>query len=221
MTTTERRSLNELTIRGESAQLLQMISRLHAPGWKRNSETEDRVRKMGLSVENVFCYSCEENATRPAATVWLQRRKREEFCIENIIPLSQRGLSKDECNSILREFADDLVQPASEGLEIQTQIEQGRILPESYLSFEAVRQLMAFSFAANGGCQHPSDCRAWQEFIAQVHLDGACFDLLLLKQWLAEQGWPEEQRETLTCAYTNSRAMLSTYDEKRLEQCCP
>jgi hypothetical protein len=153
--------------------------------------------------------------------LWLQRRGGEELYVANIVPHGKHELSDDEYNSVLAEFKSKVLQPACDGLEIQTELIHNRVTPEAHLSPEATRRLKAFSATANQSSLRPTDCEQWREFIVQSHMEGADFDPLLLDQWLAEQGWPEEQRQRLLCEYETARSILGTYDEERLEKCLP
>jgi hypothetical protein len=218
------RSLNEITIRGAAPQLTRLLEVLDRPlsgGWRRDTDAESRLRALGLPGGGTQCFACTSEERRPAAAVWLQRRGGEELYVANIVPLGQRELSDDDYNSVLAAFASQVLRPACAGLDIQTELIPNRVTPEAYLSPEAARRLKAFSATANKSSLYPTDCQRWHEFIVQSHVEGADFDPLLLGQWLAEQGWQEEQRQHLVYEYETARSILGAYDEERLEKCLP
>jgi hypothetical protein len=176
---------------------------------------------LGLPGGGTECFACTSEGHRPAAALWLQRRGGEELYVANIVPLGKRELSDDEYNFVLAAFDSQILRPARGGLDIETELIHNRVTPEAHLSPEAARRLKAFSATANKVSLHSTDCQRWREFIVQSHVEGADFDPLLLDQWLAEQGWPEEQRQHLVCEYETARSILGTYDEERLEKCLP
>jgi hypothetical protein len=217
------RSLNELAIRGSVSELSRLLERLDQPlssGWRRYAEAESRLRELGLPGADTQCFACTSEGRRSSAAVWLQRRG-EELNVANVVPLGKRELSDDEYNLILADFDSQVLRPACDGLQIQTELIQKRITLETYLSPEAARRLKAFAATANKSSLHPTDCQRWREFIVQTHVEGADFDPSVLDQWLAEQGWPEDRRRHLVCEYETARSILGTYDEERLEKCLP
>ena len=215
-------TFNQLTIRGAKPQLKRLLEAFEQPlaeGWKRDAAAESRLRGLGISGDRSLCFACTTRGSRLSAAVWLQPRGSDEFWVENIVPFGKRGLSDEEYNIILGEFASQVVQPASKDLVVETELTFNRVTPEEHLSPEASRRLKAFSTTANKTILHPNDCQRWHEFIVQSHLEGADFDPLLLDQWLTEQEWPEALRHNLVCEYETSRSILATYDEERLEKC--
>jgi hypothetical protein len=217
------RSRNELTIRGTAPQIAQLLKRLEQPqakGWRRHAEAESRRHALGMP-DMARCFACTAESRRPAAALWLQLGGEDRLFVEDIVALGKGGLTDDEYNLILAEFESEVLGPAGAGLDIQTSVSANRITLEAYLSREAVRRLQAFSSTANKASLHLADCRPWREFIIQSHLESADFDPLLLEQWLAEQGWSEEQRQHLVGEYESSRSILAAYDEERLERCLP
>jgi hypothetical protein len=218
------RLLNELTIRGAAPQLARLLAALERPlasGWRRDFEAESRLSGLGLPAGRTRCFACTAEGNRPAAALWLEARGGETLYVANIVPIGKRELSDDEYNQILADFHSRVLQPARDGLAIQTALTHNRVTPEAYLSPEAVHRLKAFSDPANKSSPHDDDCQRWREFIIQTHIEGADFDPLLLDQWLAEAGWPEDQRHHLVCEYESSHSLLAAYDEERLEKCLP
>lgn len=218
------RSLNELTVRGLSAQLARLLERLDRSltgGWRRNIDAEARSQKMGLRSGTTHFYACSATDRRPAASLWFQARGPEELYVSNIVPHGKRELTDDEYNLILADFESMVVQPASVGLEVAIAQVQQRVRLDVYLSSEAIRRLESFSAVAQKECLHSYDCDQWREFVIRAHLERAGLDPVLLEEWLADQGWPEEQRQQLVCEYESARSFLAAYDEERLEKCLP
>jgi hypothetical protein len=215
---------SELTIRGTGPQLARLLEALERPlagGWRRDAEAEARLSGLGLPSGRAHCFACTAEARRPPAALWLESRGGDILYVANIVSLGKRELSDDEYNLILADFQSQVLQPARDGLSIQTELTHNRVTPEAYLSPEAVRRLKAFSALANKSSLHHEDYRRWREFIIQTHVEGADLDPLLLDQWLAEEGWPEDQRQHLVCEYESSQSILAAYDEERLEKCLP
>jgi hypothetical protein len=218
------RSLNELTVRGPAPQLARLreqVDRSLTGGWRRGTETEARLQEMGIRGGTTYCYACSATDRRPVAALWLQARGSEELYVSNIVPQGKRELTDDEYNLILADFESNVLQPASEGLAVEITLVHHRVSLDVYLSPEAVRRLEAFSAVADKGNLHPKDCQRWREFVIQAHLERAGLDPALLEQWLADQGWPEGQRQHLVCEYESARSVLTAYDEERLEKCLP
>jgi hypothetical protein len=218
------RLLNELTIRGSGPQLARLLETLERPlaaGWRRDAEAETRLSGLGLPGGSTHCFACTAEGRMPAAALWLESRGGDILYVANIVPLGKRELSDDEYHLILADFHSQVLQPARDGLCIQTELTHNRVAPEAYLSPEAVRRLKTFSALANKSALHHEDRQRWREFIIQTHIEGADFDPLLLDQWLAEEGWPEDQRQHLVCEYESSQSILAAYDEERLEKCPP
>jgi hypothetical protein len=200
--------------------LLERLEQPQAPGWRRYAEAESRLRALGL-LGGDRCFSCTAEGRRPAAAVWLQPRGEGELFVSNVVPLERRELSDAEYHLILGEFASQLLRAASSGLDVQTELTHRRVTLEAQLSHEGARRLKAFSETANRALLHQEDRRRWRDFIVQAHVEGADFDSPLLERWLADQGWPQEQRQHLVEEYETSRSVLAAYDEERVEKCLP
>jgi hypothetical protein len=216
------RLLHELTIRGAAPQLARLLEALNQPlagGWRRNTEAEARLTGLGIAAGRNHCFACTAEGRRPAAGLWLESRGGEGLSIDNIIPHGRRELSEDELRLILADFHSQVLQPACEGLDIRVELTTIRKTLEAYLSHDALRRLRAFSASADKSSPHPEDGQRWREFIIQAHIEGADLDSSLLEQWLAEQGWPEDQRQQLVRAYKDAQSILAAYDEERLEKC--
>ncbi len=218
------RSLNKLTIRGAAPQIARLLGELDrflTGGWRRDAEAESRLQRMGIRGGATYCYACPATERRPAAALWLQARGDNELHVSNIVPQSKRELTEDEYNGLLAEFESTILRPANVGVGAVIELEHPRTTLEMYLSHEAVRRLESFSATANKNILHPADYRRWQDFIVQSHLERVGLDPSLLKQWLAEQGWPEDQQQHLANDYESVRSVLAAYDEERLEKCLP
>ena len=218
------RKVNELTIHGNSEQLARLLETFEQPladGWRRYVEAESRWIGMGRRLGSTRCFACSAEGSRPAAAVWLESRGGDTLIVSNIVRLGKGGLFDDEYNHLLADFDSQVLQPACDGLAIQTELTPYRVKPEVYLSYEGVRRLKAFSDSANKSSLHHTECQRWREFSIQSYCEGAGFDPSLLDEWLAEQGWPEDQRQHLMREYENTLSILAAYDEERLAKCLP
>jgi hypothetical protein len=124
-------------------------------------------------------------------------------------------------HGLLAQFESTILRPANVDVGAEIKLDHPRTELEMYLSHEAIRRLESFSATANKNLLHSADYRRWQDFIVQSHLERAGLDSSVLQQWLAEQGWPENQRQHLATDYESVRSILATYDEERLEKCLP
>jgi len=217
-------SLNELTVRGSAPQIARLLGELDrflTGGWRRDTEAESRLQRMGIRGGTTCCYARSGTERLPAAALWLQARGENELHVSNIVPQGKRELTEDEYNGLLIEFESTILWPANAGIGAEIKLVPPRTSLETFLSPEAVRRLESFSASANKNVVHPADYRRWQDFIVQSHLERAGLDPSLLERWLAEQGWPEEQRQHLANEYETVRSVLAAYDEERLEKCLP
>ncbi len=211
----------ELTIRGPGSQLARLIARLNDPlagGWQRNTEAESRWTASGMPAGRDYVFACTAEGHRPAAGLWLGSRGCEGWSVNNVIPHGKRELTEDEARLILADFQSQVLQPACDGLDLRFELTSTRETLETYLSYECLRRLRAFSASANKSLPHPEASQPWRRFLIEAHLDGADFDPSLLDRWLVEAGWPEDQRQHLLRAYEDTRSMLADYDEERLER---
>jgi hypothetical protein len=212
----------ELTIHGAGPQIARLLERLNGPldgGWRRNTDAEARLTSLGLPAGRNHNFACTAEGQRPAAELWLDSRGDEVLSVDNIIPHGKRQLSEEEARRILADFDSQVIQPAGDGPEIRVELTPILETLEPHLSYDGLRRLKAFAASVDKSSPHPEDSPRWREFIIQAHLDGADFDSSLLDQWLAEAGWPEEQRQHLTHTYEDTQSILAAYDEERLEQC--
>ncbi len=218
------RSENQLIIRGSGPQLARLLETLDqtlVDGWRRDNEAESRLRGLGLPSRSTRCFACTAEGRRPAAALWLGPHGANELYVTDIVFLGKRERSDDDCNLVLADFDAQVLQPARNGLAIETAMIRNRVTPATYLSSEAFRRLTSFSAAANKSSLQPTDCQRWRQFILQSHVEGATLDMQLLDEWLNESGWPEEQRHHLISEYETVRSVLAGYDEERLQKCLP
>jgi hypothetical protein len=216
------RVLNESVIRGPRTDLWSLPQRLEANltnGWRRDRAVEERLRGVGASGDNAFCFSCPDAPKRPAAALWLQARTPEEWYVSNLVPLGRYDLSDEEYNRILGEFETTFLQPLSRGSAVHPEIVPIQTRLEDYVSPETCRRLRAFSAAANRTHLHPNDRWRWHAFLIHAHRADAALDPQTLEEWLEAEGWPAEQRGKLASEYEAGRALLTHYDEEQ-NRCC-
>lgn len=86
---------------------------------------------------------------------------------------------------------------------------------EGLLSPEALARLESFAEAVNKAALHEPDLGRWAAFIEQAHLEEAVIDHQQLETWLADEGFPKDQRARLIGEYESGRRLLRAYDEGR------
>jgi hypothetical protein len=211
------KTTNELTIRGEQANLQRWLTRVEAllrNGWIRNRVAEERFDRHGGRGPWDCCFSCTATADRPAAGLWVHARGQNELSIATVVSLEKQKLTQEESNRLLAEFQREFVGPAAVEAGVTTEVVQHRSTLEQDLSPEAARRLRAFSASANRADLQPSDRQRWYAFLVRAHQDEASFDPSLLDEWLQLEGWPEDRRRQLIGEYEPARSLLSAYDEE-------
>ncbi|SRR6266540_3609044 len=208
---------NELTIRGEQAQLERLFARVEAllrDGWKRDRAAEERGARRGSLGPGSYCFSCTATTDRPAAAFCFHPRRANEWYASNVIPLGKQKLDAEESHRLLAEFQREFLASAAAEVGAATELTQHRLTLEHDLSAEAARLLRAFSESANRTCLQPNDRRRWNAFLVRVHRDEEAFDPALLAEWLEQEGWSEDTRRQLLEEYEAARSLLLTYDEE-------
>jgi len=212
------RMRNGLVVRGDPAEVAKLVERLEdaAPeGWKRDPESEERLKAMRVFPWGAYCFSWRGDAVRPAASLILHRQGLAELSVMNIVAKERRSLSDEEYNDILLEFEQDVLRPNIAGIRVETSIIPPVVGLEASLSTEALRRLKAFSSNANKAAPHPDDWRRWDQFLVQVHHDGSFLDDVELAMWLGNDGWTESQSAPFIDRFNVSQSLLATYDEER------
>jgi hypothetical protein len=211
------KTVNELTIRGERAHLERLLARVEAlldDGWKRDREAEERLGRRGALGLWACCFSCTTRADRPAAGFWVHARSPGELYVSNVIPLEKQDLSEEESNRLLAEFEREFLGPAAAEVGVETEVVPHRRTLGGELSAEAMRLLQAFSASANRRGLQATDRRRWNAFLIRAHQEDSLLDPSLLKEWLQQEGWPDDMCDGLVDEYEAARSLLSDYDEE-------
>lgn len=210
----------ELTIRGPGSQLARLIARLNDPlagGWQRNTEAESRWTASGMPAGRDYVFACTAEGHRPAAGLWLGSRGCEGWSVDNVIPHGKRELTEDEARLILADFQSQVLQPACDGLDLRFELTSTRETLETYLSYECLRRLRAFSASANKSLPHPE---ASQPCADSSSRRTSTEPTSILRSWTGGSSKPVGRRISgnTSCAYEDTRSMLADYDEERLER---
>jgi hypothetical protein len=210
------RMVNDLVIRGEPSEVYKFVERIEgvAPnGWKREPETEERLRSFGAAPQGAYCFSWKGSEGKPAASVLLYKRGLGELSVSNIVPAERRPLTDEEYNDLLTEFQENVLTPLSKGVEVQLIVIEPQLRLEELLSPEAWRQLQSFSEAADKRTVKPRDWERWNHFAIQTYRDNCVIDYKDLGTWLEEEGWPPgEVVQQLIGRLEVARSLLAQYD---------
>jgi len=215
---------NELIVKCAPPELKELIQRIEsAPpdGWVRRGEIEKRMQKLRAEKVDAFCFSKDYESLQKEVAVWLRTRGAGELHVSTVIALrSHENLSVDQYNEVLADFENSFIEPLMRGLKGHVFHYAAPADPtlEDVLSVDSLQRLRAFSRLANKRMLHPLDLQRWKGFIAQTHLENTVLSTLLLADWLAAEGWSEDQRAWLIDSYESGRSLLSVYDEESAER---
>jgi hypothetical protein len=209
--------IGPLTSEQETELISWIVGHLSA-GWSRDTGREDELnREAGI---RFYCFGCNQNAERAAATLLLvhpARRTTSWLYVSNIIPKETRELNYDQYNHILREFHDRFVKPAADSLNVSVELTAPEQSVENWLSPESARRLQEFSAAAikSTGSSHPIDRERWCDFLIAMHRANENPSVSLLKRWLVEEEkWPEEVAFDLVSEIEFARDLLSRLNSR-------
>lgn len=180
-------------------------------GWSRDSEAELRIQGSGTKPTYVFA----KKFSQAARALLFLVREPHRLKVTNIVPQGTGRLSRQQYNSILRDFSNSIAEPVAVqiGLEVTRTSEQRDL--RHWLSDEAADALESFSSHANksSGSSHPSDFELWARFLIQAHHDHSTLDTQTLERWLVEeQNWPSDVASDLTAEFEFSRRLLNRFD---------
>jgi hypothetical protein len=215
---------NELIIKCSPIELKELVQRIESTpraGWVRRGEIEKRMRKMRAEKVGAYCFSKHFESLQKEVAVWLQTRGAGELYVTTVIALrSRESLSVDQYNEVLSDFEDTFITPLMHGVKGHVFNYPAPTEPtlEDVLSVDSLQCLQSFSRLANKGMLHPLDLQRWQGFIAQTHLEDTVLYTPLLSDWLAGEGWSQDQRAWLINSYESGRSLLSVYDEESAER---
>jgi hypothetical protein len=214
-------SHNELIVRfddSDSAEVLRRLESGPTPGWIRQPEREERMRKMRARGAGAYCFAKKFAADLGEVAVWLETRGTKELYVSSIVALNtRRSLTVEHYNQVLKDFEKSFIEPLTRGLKSRVFNYQAIVEPtlEDVLSTDSIRRLRAFSTTANKAMPHHVDLNRWHVFIARTHLENSVIDPTLLSDWLLGEGWPESESRWLVEQFEIGRAVLSVYDEER------
>jgi hypothetical protein len=214
-------SHNELIVRfddSDSAEVLRRLESAPTPGWIRQPEREERMRKMRTRRAGAYCFAKKFAAGLGEVAVWLETRGTKELYVSSIVALNaRRSLTVEHYNQVLKDFEKSFIEPLTRGLKSRVFNYQAIVEPtlEDLLSTDSIRRLRAFSATANKAMPHHVDLNRWHVFIARTHLENSVIDPTFLSDWLQGEGWPESESRWLVEQFEIGRAVLSVYDEER------
>jgi hypothetical protein len=86
---------------------------------------------------------------------------------------------------------------------------------QSILTQETFQKLRAFAAGANKQApSHPYDEDRWREFVIGAHREDAQLAAQELRDWLIDQGFPEDITSDLVIAYERGRELLRHYETR-------
>jgi hypothetical protein len=212
------RMINELIIRGGPPEVSKLVERLEgAPSvhWKRAPAIEERLKSMRAASLGTLCFSWLGGEGKPASTLFLHKRGPGELAVSSIVAVERRPLTDEEHNGILSEFDREILRQTNEGVGVETIVVPPLARFEASLWPETLRQMKAFSTAANRSSLQPLDWKRWEKFLIHVYLNENSLDECDLAMWFAEHGWSESQFAPLLERFRLGRSLLSAYDEER------
>lgn len=136
--------------------------------------------------------------------------------IVNIVPIDKTTsiLTKEQYNSIVRSFSQDIIIPLFENKFIidvsKEDVDIKEIIPKSY---NALYQWVNCPGAPNNPFSHYNDLHRWFNFICQLHDSEENLSSGDLEQWLSEDnGWPEEIVTETIIRFETETDLLNYYD---------
>jgi hypothetical protein len=206
----------DVQVREDAASIAEARRRLSAvaatSAWARDDVI---VKQMTGTDATAFKY---RGGRAPEAFVWLTWEQ-DDAEVSNIVPATAGSLTYDEYNLIAQLFADDVLHPTLDGigsLRIDLGAEEEQI--DDLVGKETADALRAFSHSANKatGASHPNDAERWNRFLIHAHLESARLDPETLHRWLSEdEGWGDDQGNSLAIQYEQGRELLRQYDEEK------
>ncbi len=207
-----------LHVRGAEIELEQMLARLdemvaQQPGWRRDSEMEDRVRER--TATDYRCYSMIAPGAERRVQVWVVE-KRGQVEVANVVAEDRGNLSYDEYNQAVEAFCERGVKLAAAGMALDVALGAPTFSPRDRLGDDVAAVLEDFASRTNKatGASHPQDSELWRKFVITAHKAGA--DVTpgdWLARWLAsDAGFPVEVAYELAVRYENERQLLRQFE---------
>lgn len=179
--------------------------------WKRRPDKED-----GAGGYRPYCFESVGNESLAAAALFLYEKASGVWYVSNIVPTVERELSYEQYNSLLRDFASNVVTPAIEELTVIADLTTDEISISSVAGQSVEEALRRFSNLANKstGTSHPYDQKRWFEFVAMAYKSSNELSADLVIRTLVEFGWPEDMAFELGIKYEYAIDLLTHMTER-------
>lgn len=214
----------DLVISAEEPAMTQFLARLDNElpgGWQRDRATEQRLRddqfhggSLHFLRQAGLGQSSAKLVLRPGFPGW----SLDSLHPEEIRPLSDQEYEA-ECNAVLADFHASCIVPASAGLAVESRIFRKPVPIRNYLSEKSIGLLRQYLSMANHAQPSPTDRQVWLELVLQTHLDDSWFPDDVMRDWLAQEGLPEQCWNDVGDDYVAARRLLDRYDEERCRKC--
>lgn len=212
-------SFRELKVIGQLPALeafLQAAMAAAQGDWTSEGKWDDN----GRSVDHpyfIFAWSGASGA--PASKLFLMQKSSEhggELKVVNVVPSQRGSLTHQQYNHIVKDFHDDIVQPAAVGIRVLVAFTEAQQGIEHLMTPETYSLLTGFSRSANKstGSAHPSDLERWFQFLIAAHRENTPLDPARLASWLVEEKWSDEQAGELALEYEFGRGLLKRASEE-------
>lgn len=179
--------------------------------WKRRSDKED-----GIGGHRPYCFESIGNESLAAAALFLYERESGIWYVSNIVPTVERELNHEQYNSLLNDFASNVVTPAIEDLTVTADLTTDEISIGSLAGQNVEDALRRFSNLANKstGTSHPYDRKRWFEFVTMAYESSDELSADLVISTLIEFGWPEDMAYELGIKYEYAIDLLAYVQER-------
>ncbi len=179
--------------------------------WKRRSDKED-----GIGGYRPYCFESVGNESLAAAALFLYEKESGVWYVSNIVPTVERELNHEQYNSLLNDFASNVVTPAIEDLTVTADLTTDEISIGSLAGQNVEDALRRFSNLANKstGISHPYDRKRWFEFVTMAYESSDELSADLVISTLIEFGWPEDMAYELGIKYEYAIDLLAYVQER-------
>ena len=179
--------------------------------WSRAADVE-RVADLARRY-SVFLRAEADNI--PAALLHLLAAARRVY-VANIVPVDPGGLTMEQYNRILVEFAERFGQAAALDLGLTLNIGSDVVDLGEELDSNTFSALLAFSRGStrSTGSSHPLDRERWYAFLVQLHRSGGELGTGVLQEFLIRDGWSESVTWDLVIQFEFGMGLLR-YVEQR------
>ena len=142
--------------------------------WVHDANWEAELQKYSESDEEDIILFRYGGTKLPQARLALWERA-DGYKVTNIVPTNKRELSIAEYNSLLQDFAREVVHPAQSEGDFEVELTDPVCGLENWVSKETAEALQQFSALANKSStnsyeSYPDDAKRWEQFVVRVHL---------------------------------------------------